>query len=74
MWGFKIRARVSEYTEPEPGATDHCVKTDDLMFTIEMDGHTANVAGSIFETLALHRSTEGLSKIMECRVRTATTK
>ena len=32
MWGFEMGARVSEYTKPEPGGTDHCVRTDDLTY------------------------------------------
>lgn len=47
MWGFELGARVSEYTQPESGANDHCVRTDDIPFSIEMDGQTANIAGSM---------------------------
>ena len=35
VWGFELIARVSEYTQPEPEVTDHCMKTDKLTFTIE---------------------------------------
>jgi hypothetical protein len=37
-WGFEMGAWVSEYTKPEPGGTDHCVRTDDLTATIESEG------------------------------------
>ena len=40
MWGFELGAMVSEYTQPEPGGTDRCVRTDDLTFTIERADQT----------------------------------
>jgi hypothetical protein len=70
MWGFEMGARVSEYTAPEPGGTDHCVRTDDATFTIESGGQVANVSGSGLTALGLHSSVEGMSQITECRVRT----
>ena len=36
--------------------------------------HVANVAGSMLAALSLHLPAQGLSKIMECRLRTLTTK
>ena len=45
-WGFDMGARVFEYTKPEPGGTDNCVRTDDLTFTIESEGLVADVVGS----------------------------
>jgi hypothetical protein len=45
-WVFEIGARVFEYTKPEPGGADHCVRTDDLTFTIESEGLVADVAVS----------------------------
>lgn len=74
MWGFEMGARVSEYTKPEPGGTDHCVRTDDLTFTIESGGQVANVAGSELSALDLHQSAAGMSQITECRVRTVSSK
>ena len=38
VWGFDMSARVSEYTQPEPGATD-------LTFIVEDTGSTISVAG-----------------------------
>ena len=35
-----------EYTKPEPGGADRCVRTDDLTFTIESEGLVADVVGS----------------------------
>jgi hypothetical protein len=74
MWGFEIGARVSEYTKPEPGGTDHCVRTDDLTFTIECEGRVANIAGSGLAALSLHASAAGVLQITECRVRTVSSK
>ena len=55
-WGFDMGAIVFEYTKPEPGGTDHCVRTDHLTFTIESEGLVANVAGSGLAALGLHLS------------------
>ena len=74
MWGFEMGARVSEYTKPEPGGTDHCVRTDDLTFTVEAGELTTNVAGSRLAALDLHLSVEGMGQIIECRVRTVSSK
>ena len=74
MWGFEMGARVSEYTQPEPGAVDHCVRTDDLTFTIEAGDQTTRVTGSALAALGLHHSAKGMKQITECRVRTVTSK
>ena len=55
MWAFEMVARVPEYTRPEPGNEDHCVRTDDLSFTIEVDGIARSVVGSALATLGLVR-------------------
>ena len=46
MWGFEMGARVSEYNRPEPGAVDHCMRVDDLTFTIVDEDGTRSVLGS----------------------------
>ena len=74
MWGFEMGARVSEYMKPEPGGTDHCVRTDDLTFTIESGGLVANVAGSGLAALGLHLTTDGIKQITACRVRPLSSK
>lgn len=74
MWGFELGARVSEYTQPEPGATDHCVRMDDLTFMVVILGESVNVTGSTLATLGLHNSEHGIASVCECRVRTVTTK
>jgi hypothetical protein len=67
-------AMVSEYTIPEPGGTDHCVRTDDLTFTVESEGRVATIAGSGLAALDLHLSAVGMLQITECRVRTVSSK
>lgn len=42
-----LSERVSEYTQPKPGATDHSVRTDETSSVIEANGQTANIAGSV---------------------------
>jgi hypothetical protein len=74
MWCFEMGARVSEYTQPEPGATDYCVRMDDLTFFVAIKGQSANVTGSTLATLSLHLSVHGISQVCECRVRTVSTK
>ena len=74
MWGFEMGARVSEYTQPEPGAVDHCVRTDNLTFTIEVGDQATSVTGSVLAALGLHHSAKGIKQIADCRVRTLTSK
>jgi hypothetical protein len=71
MWGFDLGARISEYTLPEPGAQDHCIRTDDLSFTVQTPSHTKNIVGS---ELSLKDSAGGGQKIVECRVLAASSK
>lgn len=72
MCGFEMGEGVSEYTQPEPGAVDNCVRTDDLTFTIEAGDQTTSVRASALAALGLHLSAEGLKQIAECRFRTVT--
>ena len=74
MWGFEMGTMVSEYIQPEPGATDYCVRMDDLTFVVAIKGQSANVTGSTLATLGLHLSVHGISQVCECRVRTVSTK
>jgi hypothetical protein len=57
-----------------PGGSDHCVRTDDMTFTIESGAQVANVSGSGLTALGLHFSAEGMSQITACRVRTVSSK
>ena len=34
MWAYDMDIRVSEYTEPEIGGQDHCVRAGDLQFEL----------------------------------------
>jgi hypothetical protein len=46
MWGYNMAARVSEYTAPEKGGEDHCVRARDLSFHVLMDsGEIRTVKG-----------------------------
>lgn len=74
MWAFEMGARVSEYTRPEPGNEDHCVRTDDLSFTVETDGCARSVVGSALAALGLVRGAQGPTKVLECRVLAASSK
>ena len=74
MWAFEMGARVSEYTRPEPGNEDHCVRTDDLSFTIETDGIARSVVGSALAKLGLVRGVKGPTLVLECRVLAASSK
>ena len=74
MWAFEMGARVSEYTRPEPGNEDHCVRTDDLSFTVETEGVATSVVGSALATLGLVRGVKGPTQVLECRVLAASSK
>ena len=74
MWAFEMGARVSEYTRPEPGNEDHCVRTDDLSFTVEENGVMRSVVGSTLATLGLVRGSTGQTRVVECRVLAASSK
>lgn len=74
MWGFEMGARVSEYTTPEPGAVDHCVRMDDLTFvSVSADG-TRTFFGSQLRETGLMDSEGGRRSIVECRALSATAK
>ena len=74
MWGFELGARVSEYTRSEPGDVDHCVRTDDLSFVVEMTGSTRSVPGSFLSSLGVSDIPGGTLQITECRVQGTSTK
>lgn len=74
MWGFEMGARVSEYTRPEPGAVDHCVRVNDLTFTVVIDGEAKNVIGSELPATGLLRTPAGKRQVVECRMLAASSK
>lgn len=45
MYGYELAARLSEYTKPERGQTDHCLRTDDLSFAGKAPTGDFNVVG-----------------------------
>jgi hypothetical protein len=78
MWGFDMSARVSEYTQPEPGATDHCVRANDLTFIVKTASGTMSTAGGELATLlgvgTALTDLSGVERILECRVMAASSK
>ena len=74
MWGFEMGARVSEYTRPEPGAVDHCVRVDDLTFTIVDEEGTRSVLGSDLPATGKLRTDQGKLQVVECRMLAASSK
>ena len=62
IWAYDQDARVSEYTAPEPGGEDHCVRMSDLEFECAEGVRTRGVNGEI---------TDG---VRTCWVRAATHK
>ena len=71
VWGFDQCARVCEYTRPEPGALDHCVRVDDLSFFVLTEGVVKGVSGSQLAGMGL---IETMHRVVECRARAATSK
>lgn len=74
MYGFDAAGRVSEFTHCELGNQDHCARVDDFTFTIEAAGVSTNVLGSGLAGLHLADSVAGRMPIVECHVRTVTSK
>ena len=74
MWGFEMGARVSEYTRPEPGGTDHCVRVNDLTFTVVTEEGTSNIIGSALAATGLLQTAKGKLQVVECRMLAASSK
>jgi hypothetical protein len=74
MYGFETAGRIGEFTHSERGSQDHCARVDDFTFTIESEGTTKNVLGSGLAGMRLADSVEGRLVIVECRVRTVSSK
>ena len=73
MWAFDQTARISEYTTPEPGNQDHCVRVDDLTFILNVGD---SVRGSGLFQLLAGDTPEGavkLDDILECHVQAVMT-
>ena len=74
MWAFDQTARVSEYTQAEPGAQDHCVRLDDLTFISKVG---TSFVGSELAGRLMGSSTDKaltLKDVVECRVLPASAK
>lgn len=74
MWGFEMGARVSEYTTSDPGAVDHCVRMDDLIFVSVSPCGTRSIYGSQLAESGLVSSPSGRQSIVECRAQSVTAK
>jgi hypothetical protein len=74
MYGSETAGRASEFTNCELGSQDHCARTDDFTFVVETPAGTKNVLGSGLAALPLADSVEGHLPILECRVRTVSSK
>ena len=74
MWAFEMGARVSEYTTPEPGGVDHCVRVDDLVFVVAYPSGTRSIRGSELAGLGLVNDGAGRPNVVECRATAVTAK
>ena len=76
VWGFDQSARVSEYTRPEPGSTDHCVRLDDLTFyRTTLDGVINCTGSAIAKALGgVEESSSAIKEVIECHVLAASCK
>ena len=74
MYGFEFAGRVGEYTHHEPRTIDHCARVDDFTFTVEIAGASRQVPGSELGLLKFEDSVSGRRSVVECRVKTVTSK
>ena len=76
VWGFDQSARISEYTAPERGSVDHCIRVDDLTFYIQTPNRVVHSLGSSL-AMDLSSTLEGsrtLGRVIECRAQGASSK
>ena len=74
MWGYDLSARISEFTKPEKGAPDHCVRVHDLSFLIDRgDGPERILGGDDFFRRA-QKVTNLIHLVSECSVLPASSK
>jgi hypothetical protein len=74
MYGFEFAGRVGEYTHSEKNQIDHCARVDDFTFTVKTAEGNRNVRASDLVALKLEDSAQGRLVILECWVRTVTSK
>ena len=58
-----ISAMVSEYARPEPGVVDHCVRVDDLTFTIVDTEEIRSALGSRLPAMATLEADQGKHRL-----------
>ena len=73
-YGWETAGRIGEYTHCEPGNQNHCARKDYITFIVEVLGVTQNVLGSDLAALKLEDSVGGRMGVLECRVRTVSSK
>jgi hypothetical protein len=69
MFGFEMAGRIGEINQ-----VNHCVRVDDVTFTVETKGAISNVPGSGLAALKLRDSVEGRWSTLECIVKAVTSK
>lgn len=76
VWGYDQSARVSEYTRPEPGGTDHCIRVDDLTFYVQTAEGVVSRLGSQLARLlgTVEEGSDTIKRVTECRVLAVSTK
>ncbi len=74
MYAFEFASRVGEYTHSEPNQVDHCARVNDFTFAVERPGGVRNVLGSGLAALKLVDSVMARLVILECRVKTVSSK
>ena len=74
MYGFEFASRIGEYTHHEPNIVDHCERVDDFTFAVELIGRVEDVQGSGLARLRLEDSSVARLVILECRVKTVSSK
>jgi hypothetical protein len=60
--GFEMSARVSDYTGAEPGGSNHCIRLNDLTFTIETQLDTQTLSGDRMAATGAVNSAAGLKQ------------
>ena len=74
MYGFEFASRIGEYTHCEQNSVDHCARVDDFTFIAEVTGGVKNIQGSGLARLRLEDSSVARLVILECRVKTVSSK
>jgi hypothetical protein len=74
MYGFEFAGRVGEYPHSERNNIDHSARVDDFTFTVKTAEGDRNIQGSGLGALKLEDSVLGRRPILECWVRTVTSK